>query len=54
VSVIEFAYTKYRDMVVPMIPIKLKGQDQWFEFLAFVDSGATYSILPPRKLKALE
>jgi hypothetical protein len=53
VSVIEFAYTKYRDMVVPMIPIKLKGQDQWFEFWAFVDSGATYSVFASKEAEGL-
>lgn len=52
-SVIEFAYTKYRDMIVPMIPIKLKGQDRWFEFWAFVDSGATYSIFARKEAEGL-
>jgi len=53
VPVIEFAYTKYRDMMVPMIPIKMKGQDRWFEFWAFVDSGATYSIFASKEAEGL-
>lgn len=52
-SIIEFAYTKYRDMMVPMIPIKLKGLDRWHEFWAFVDSGATYSIFASREAEGL-
>jgi len=52
-SVIEFAYAKYRDMMVPMIPIKMRGQDRWFEFWAFVDSGATYSIFASKEAEGL-
>ena len=52
-SVVEFTYTKYRDMMVPMIPIKLKGREQWFEFWAFVDSGATYSIFASKEAEGL-
>lgn len=52
-SVIEFAYIKYRNMMVPMIPIKIKGKDRWFEFWAFVDSGATYSIFASKEAEAL-
>ena len=52
-SIIEFAYTKYRDMMVPMIPVKMKGQERWFEFWAFVDSGATYSIFASKEAEAL-
>ncbi len=40
-------------MIVPMIPIKLKGQDRWFEFWAFVDSGATYSIFACKEAEGL-
>lgn len=52
-SIIEFAYTKYHNMMVPMIPIKMKGRDRWFEFWAFVDSGATYSIFASKEAEAL-
>lgn len=52
-SVIEFVYTKYHDMMVPMVPIKVKGRDRWFEFWAFVDSGATYSIFSSKEAEAL-
>jgi len=53
VSAIEFNYTKYRDMMVPMIPIKLKGRKQWFEFWGFVDSGATYSIFASKEAEGM-
>jgi len=53
VSVIEFNYTRYRDIMAPMIPIKMKGQDRWFEFWAFVDSGATYSIFASKEAEDL-
>jgi len=53
VSVIEFGYTKYRNMMVPMIPIKFKGEERWFEFWAFVDSGATYSIFASKEAEGL-
>ena len=29
-SVIEFVYTKYHDMMVPIVPIKMKGRGGWF------------------------
>jgi len=53
VPLIEFTYTKYRDVMAPMIPIKMKGQDRWFEFWAFVDSGATYSIFASKEAEDL-
>jgi len=40
-------------MMVPMIPIKLKGRDQWFEFWGFVDSGATYSIFTSKEAEGM-
>jgi hypothetical protein len=40
-------------MMVPMIPIKMKGKDRWFEFWAFVDSGATCSIFASKEAEAL-
>jgi hypothetical protein len=40
-------------MMVPMVPIKMKGGDRWFEFWAFVDSGATYSIFALKEAEAL-
>jgi len=41
-------------MMVPMVPIKMKGRGRWFEFWAFVDSGATYSIFSSKEAEALE
>ena len=52
-SVIELNYTKYRDMMVPMIPIKMKRKEDWLEFWAFVDSGATYSIFASKEAEGL-
>ena len=53
-SVIELNYTKYRDMMVPMIPIKMKCEtEDWLEFWAFVDSGATYSIFSSKEAEGL-
>jgi len=40
-------------IIVPMIPIKMKGQERWFEFWAFVDSGATYLIFASEEAEAL-
>ncbi len=41
---IEFEYSLYKGLRVPLIPVEIKGKDGWHELWAFVDSGATYSI----------
>ena len=48
---LEFDYILYKGLYVPMIPVKLKCGEEWFERWAFVDSGATYSIFHPKELK---
>lgn len=45
---IEFRYRSHRGLQVPIIPLQLRGRDQWFDLWAFVDSGATYSIFTLR------
>ena len=41
---ISFKYGYLRDRKVPIIPLQILGVDGWHNFMAFVDSGATYSI----------
>ncbi|MDP2753314.1 MAG: hypothetical protein Q8P40_02860 [Nitrospirota bacterium] len=47
---IEFDYIPFKGIYVPMIPVKIRSGDIWFERWAFVDSGATYSIFHPKEL----
>lgn len=39
-----FSYIKLRGRHLPIIPLKVKGEDEWIIYDAFVDSGAGYSI----------
>lgn len=39
-----FPYLEYEGRHLPMVPVRLKSSSAWVEFLAFVDSGAGYSI----------
>ena len=39
-----FSYIKLRGRYLPLIPLKIKGEDGWAIYNAFVDSGAGYSI----------
>ncbi|MEW6419606.1 MAG: hypothetical protein AB1480_16080 [Nitrospirota bacterium] len=47
---IEFEYIPFKGLYVPMIPLKIKSGNLWFERWAFVDSGATYSIFHTKEL----
>ncbi len=47
--VIEFPYTLYKGLSVPIIPVQLQNRGDWFELWAFVDSGATFSIFAARE-----
>ncbi|OIN95460.1 hypothetical protein COS81_02235 [candidate division WWE3 bacterium CG06_land_8_20_14_3_00_42_16] len=39
-----FPYLEYRGHKTPIIPLALKIKNEWKETIAYVDSGATYSI----------
>ena len=52
--VIEFAYTKYRDMMVPMIPIKMKVKTAGLNFGPLLILELPILFLPPKKLKDSE
>lgn len=41
---IEFSYTLFHGLYLPIIPIQFKMVDRWNTYPAYVDSGATYSI----------
>jgi aspartyl protease len=41
VPAIEFAYTRHRGYLMPIVPISIKSHKLW----VFVDSGATFSML---------
>lgn len=47
--VIEFSYTLYKGLSVPIVPVQIRSRNDWFELWAFVDSGATYSIFGARE-----
>ena len=40
----KFPYIKYNDRNLPIIPIEIRGKEDWVVFDAYVDSGAGYSI----------
>lgn len=39
-----YQYLKEEGKYSPIIPIRLKGEEGWVTFNAYVDSGATYSV----------
>ena len=39
-----YSYIKLRGKYLPIIPLKIKGEEGWIIYDAFVDSGAGYSI----------
>jgi len=40
----KFPYVKYNNRYLPIVPIEMKGKEDWVVFDAYVDSGAGYSI----------
>lgn len=40
----KFPYVKLRDKLAPIVPIRFKVKEEWIEFKAYIDSGASYSI----------
>ncbi len=51
---IEFAYTYYKGLYIPVVPLQLNHGSEWFEHWAFVDSGATYSVFNAREASNME
>ena len=47
--VIEFPYSLYKDVPVPIVPLQLQSNGEWFELWGFVDSGATFSVFAARE-----
>lgn len=47
-----FNYVNFKGKSLPLIPIRLKGSE-WVEFLAYLDSGASYTIFHSDVLKVL-
>jgi len=40
----KFDYHYFEGKFLPVVPIKLKGKKEWVEFIAFVDTGASYCL----------
>ena len=45
-------YVNFKGKFLPLVPIELKGAE-WVEFLAYLDSGASYTIFHSDVLKVL-
>ena len=39
-----FKYCYFEGKFLPIVPIKLKGKAEWLETMAFIDTGASYSL----------
>lgn len=52
--IIKFDYSFHKGEKVPIIPILLKGGQNWNKIWAFVDSGATFSIFGYKVAEWLE
>ena len=50
---IRFSYRRYRGGMAPVIPVRLLAGHRWRRVLAYVDSGAAYSILRVTEAKRL-
>ncbi len=50
---VEFNYTIHRGLKVPMIPLRVKGEKDWYDVWTFVDSGATYSVFEASQVDRL-
>lgn len=40
----DFNYQLFEGKFLPIIPIRLKDKDEWVEFKAFIDTGASYCL----------
>lgn len=50
---LKFRYGVYKDVSVPIIPLQVES-DGWHEIWAYVDSGASYSILKVQEAERLD
>jgi len=51
---IEFPYTLYKGIYIPVIPVQLLHLGRWHKKWAFVDSGATYSIFSAKEALSMD
>lgn len=49
----KFPYLKFKGIKCPIIPIEIRGKKRWEMMLAYVDSGATYSIFSDKEAELL-
>lgn len=42
----KFYYVEFDGEHLPIIPVLLKGRNEWVGFNTFIDTGATYSLFP--------
>jgi len=50
----KFPYVKHSGRFLPIVPVELKGKEEWQEFDAYVDSGAGYSVFQAWVIEALD
>jgi len=50
---VSFPYLEYRQRKAPIVPVALKGKNEWKQTTAYVDSGATYSIFKVEEAERL-
>ena len=41
-----FSYQFFDEEYLPIIPISLKGKEEWIEFDAYIDTGASSCLFP--------
>lgn len=53
-SFIEFPYSVYKGIKIPIIPVKIYLPKEELEVAVFVDSGATYTIIRTEEIKEID
>jgi hypothetical protein len=53
-SSFSFPYIVHKNYRIPGIPLELHLGTEWYKFIAYVDSGASYSIFSARAIKELD
>lgn len=51
---ITFPYVTHQEIPCPIIPLGIRGSNGWHRILAYVDSGASYSIFSQRLAEEME